>query len=136
MVMILSFLWLGRRYNFYQVFAVLIILLGLGIAIYPSIRGSEGANQIGRIFWNVIFVLGSVPAAVYTVYEEKAFEEQVCISNFYSGTVLIDLSQFTLDICWHGQPYGKLFPSWLPFHWMLFLILAQLTVYLTYSIIN
>jgi drug/metabolite transporter (DMT)-like permease len=75
--MVISFFWLGRRYNLYQLLAVLIILLGLGIAIYPAIRGAGGVHQIGSVFWDGIFLMGSLPAAVYTVYQEKAFEEQV-----------------------------------------------------------
>jgi len=75
MAMLLSFLMLKRRYNFYQIFAVLLLLAGLGVAIYPSI-GSTQDKQFGSIFWNAMFLIGSVPAALMTVYEEKAFVEQ------------------------------------------------------------
>jgi len=76
MAMLLSFIMLKRRYNFFQLFSVLVILAGLGVAIYPSVAVKGAAKQFGNIFWNSMFLLGSVPAAISSVYEEKAFEEQ------------------------------------------------------------
>jgi len=76
MAMVLSFIMLKRRYNFYQLFAVLVILFGLGIAIWPSLHQSGGSRQFGSFFWNSMFVIGSLPAAASSVYEEKAFDEQ------------------------------------------------------------
>src|SRR4051812_20395001 len=76
MAMALSFLMLKRRYNLYQVIAVVIIIAGLAIAIYPSIQGGSN-NDIGSIWWNCIFLIGSLPVALSSVYEEKAFAEQV-----------------------------------------------------------
>jgi len=82
MAIVLSMILVKARYNFQQIFSVVVILAGLIVAFWPSIQPyinhSQPLNKAatGTLFWNMMFVLGSVPSAVLNVYEEKAFSEQ------------------------------------------------------------
>ncbi len=55
---------------------MLVIIGGVIIALWPSINPNGNKIDVGPVFWNVIFLLGSVPVAVAYVYQEKALGDQ------------------------------------------------------------
>lgn len=76
----------------------MIILIGLIVSFYPSFiqifgkfdykknndyytehneTKKQEEKSYGTFFWNFIFVLGSVPTSLASVYQEKTFSEQV-----------------------------------------------------------
>lgn len=71
--MLCSAIMLRRKYNLVQVGSVLVILIGLFVAFFPSLHDSNSDNSI---WWNLIFFIASIPIAFATVYQEKAFQEQ------------------------------------------------------------
>ncbi len=76
--MIACWLMLGHRYRWQHFLALSIILGGIFLAIYPSVfhpEAGQGANS-GTVFWNVIWMIGSIPIVIAAVYEEKLFGEQ------------------------------------------------------------
>lgn len=38
-------------------------------------------GSTGTVFWNMMFVVSSIPIAFATVYEERAFGQQVCFNE-------------------------------------------------------
>ena len=78
MCMIASYLYLGQRYSYGQMFGVFVILAGIVVALLPKLtgKGQSSSGPKGSIWWDLLWTLGSSPSAFMAVYEEKAFAEQ------------------------------------------------------------
>jgi len=74
--MFFSFVLLRRTYAIKQIGAVLIILFGLLIATYSSMSKKVNYSSTCDFFWNILFLVASIPISLATVYQEKAFAEQ------------------------------------------------------------
>jgi len=60
----------------WQIISVVIIIVGLLIAIFPSFTHKVSSADVGTFYWNSLFLIGSFPISICYVYEEKAFGEQ------------------------------------------------------------
>jgi drug/metabolite transporter (DMT)-like permease len=88
MSVLFSFLLLKTRYNWKQLLAVLFVIFGLIVAVWPSIFSSSDDVDFGSFKWNAIFLLGSVPLTLASIYEEKTFHNDVSIAGFFSFSTL------------------------------------------------
>lgn len=73
---------LGRKINQRQGFAALLVIAGIFLALAPivfgidqkPVHGHNSAKGIARILWPLCFMLGFLPYALYTVYQEKGLK--------------------------------------------------------------
>jgi hypothetical protein len=70
----LSVLCLGAKFSAIEYAGAAIIFVGLGVDIAPSVTGAAVSHGTDYK-WAGVFLLGQVPAAVCSVYQEIAFRE-------------------------------------------------------------
>eukprot|EP00760_Papus_ankaliazontas_P028081 PhM_4_TR3520/c0_g1_i1/m.16868 len=86
MTMVLSFFYLRKRFNKFQLISCTVIFVGLVISILPDLKKDNFSNvpknKIPQIVWDLIFFLGSAPLSMATVLQENVFvgksETSVC----------------------------------------------------------
>ena len=91
--MIFSFVYLKKKFRVPQLFAAVIIFIGLVISIVPDIQKDDFSNvpknDIPQIFWDLIFFMGSAPLAMSSVIQEDIFKkEDASVAFIMAGFII------------------------------------------------
>jgi drug/metabolite transporter (DMT)-like permease len=81
--LMLSVCYLGASFSHMMYAGALIIFAGVAIELAPSLFSAlhEGGNEASTSgFWALAFVLGQVPAALCSIYQEQAFTQGVRVN--------------------------------------------------------
>jgi len=95
MVMALSLCFLGTRYGLIHLYSTAWIFFGLFAAIGPTLSGAASSSSSADkhvVLWDIVWVLGSLPAAAASVYEEWYFSNKE--SKIHMSVLIAMLSTY------------------------------------------
>lgn len=94
--MVISRLFLGTRYKFYQFVAAGVVVAGIITVLWPSLTGSESAKSdpndppdTNVPVWVLVFVLSCVPMCLSSVYKEKALGDVDLDPIYLNGWIAV-----------------------------------------------